>query len=202
MSFLVWGAAATVAGAAVKTIGAGVKGYQAHKAGKDTAAQAENAEQIRQDEIALANRESALTLNKNKSAFQLTMEGLTNQVGQIGSKGNTDLFSAALNKDTLSKRSGFASSGEVESSFRDMTTSVRSGVESNMEDLALKSKSSASDYMSTIEGVSISKEKSLAAINERFTQRIGEIGATADTFKEGIFGSDNKIKDYDYNSVT
>ena len=130
------------------------------------------------------------------------MEGLTNQVGQIGSKGNTDLFSAALNKDTLSKRSGFASSGEVESSFRDMTTSVRSGVESNMEDLALKSKSSASDYMSTIEGVSISKERSLAAINERFTQRLGEIAATADTFREGIFGSDNKIKDYDYNSVT
>jgi len=200
MSFLAVGAAISIAGAGVKTLGAGIKGYQSMNT--DTLGQAQNAEQIRQDEISLANRETALSLNKNKSAFQLSIEGLTNQVGKIGSSGTSDLFSAALNKDTLSKRTGFASSGEVESSFNDMTANVRSSVKSNMEDLELKSKASTSDFMSGIEGVNLARERSLASINERFTQRLGEIGGTADTFREGIFGSDNKIKGYDYDNVT
>ena len=67
-----------------------------------------------------------------------------------------------------------------------------------MDDLELKSKGVSSDYINTIEGINISKEKDLAAINQRFTQRLGEIGGTADTFMEGIFGSDNSIKGYDY----
>ena len=71
-----------------------------------------------------------------------------------------------------------------------------------MNELELKSKGASSDYINTIEGINISKEKDLAAINQRFTQRLGEIGQTADTFMEGIFGSDNKIKGYDYENVT
>ena len=85
MSFLVWGAAATVAAVGVKAVGAGVNAYNAENT--DTLGQAKNAEQIRSDEIALSGRTTDLSLKKNKTAFELAMESITNQVGDVSAQG-------------------------------------------------------------------------------------------------------------------
>jgi len=196
MSFVAWGVGLAVAGAAVKTVGAGIKGFNAMNT--DTLAQAENAEQIRLDEIALSNRTSSLNLKKNKTAFELAMESITNQAGDVSAQGAKSLLEISKGQGNIIEEGGFAGSSQADAFLVDAKTDVRSSVDSSMSDLELKSKGASADYISTIEGISISKEKDLAAINQRFTQRLGEIGGTADTFVEGIFGSNNKIKGYDY----
>jgi len=197
MSWLVTAASvATVVGAGFKAVGAGVKGLNAYNA--DTLGQAENAEQIRLDEIALSNRTSSLNLKKNKTAFELAMESITNQAGDVSAQGSSSLLEALKGRDSLASKGNFAMSGEAKQSLIDSKTNIRSAVDRSMEDLELKSKGASADYINTIEGISISKEKDLAAINQRFTQRLGEIGGTADTFMEGMFGSNQSIKGYDY----
>lgn len=196
MSFVAWGVGLAVAGAAVKTVGAGIKGFNAMNT--DTSGQAENAEQIRLDEIALSNRTSSLNLKKNKTAFELAMESITNQVGDVSAQGTKSFVDIGKGQENIIRKGNFAVSGQADEFLVDAKTDVRSSVDRSMSDLELKSKGASADYISTIEGISISKEKDLAAINQRFTQRLGEIGGTADTFMEGVFGTNQSIKGYDY----
>tara|TARA_R110002074_G_scaffold239374_2_gene411179 strand:- start:904 stop:1500 length:597 start_codon:yes stop_codon:yes gene_type:complete len=198
MSWIVAGIA--IAGATVKTIGAGVNAYNANKT--DTLGQAKNAEQIRSDEIALSRRTTDLSLKKNKTAFELAMESITNQVGDVSAQGTKSFVDIGKGQGDIIEKGGFAGSGQADEFLVDAKTDVRSAVDRSMSDLELKSKGASADYMNTIEGVNISREKDLAAINQRFTQRLGEIGSVADTGMEGIFGSDNSIKGYDYNKFT
>lgn len=197
MSWLVTAAAgASLFGTGLKAVGAGIKGFNASNA--DTLGQAENAEQIRKDEIALSNRTSNLNLKKNKTAFELAMESITNQVGDVSAQGTKSLLEISESHGNIIEKGGFAGSSQADQTIVDAKGDVRSSVSRSMSDLELKSKGASADYINTIESINISKEKDLAAINQRFTQRLGEIGGTADTFMEGIFGSDNKIKGYDY----
>ena len=200
MSFLVWGAAATVAAVGVKAVGAGVNAYNAENT--DTLGQAKNAEQIRSDEIALSGRTTDLSLKKNKTAFELAMESITNQAGDVSAQGTKSFVDIGKGQGNIIEKGGFAGSGQADEFLVDAKTDVRSAVDRSMSDLELKSKGASADYMNTIEGVNISREKDLAAINQRFTQRLGEIGSTADSWSEGIFGSNNSIKGYDYNKFT
>ena len=200
MSFLIWGAAATVVGAGVKAVGAGINAYNAENT--DTLGQAKNAEQIRSDEIALSGRTTDLSLKKNKTAFELAMESITNQAGDVSAQGTKSFVDIGKGQENIIRKGNFAGSSQADEFLVDAKTDVRSAVDRSMSDLELKSKGASADYMNTIEGVNISREKDLAAINQRFTQRLGEIGSTADSWSEGIFGSNNKIKGYDYKNVT
>jgi len=137
MSFVAWGVGLAVAGAAVKTVGAGIKGFNAMNT--DTLAQAENAEQIRLDEIALSNRTSSLNLKKNKTAFELAMESITNQAGDVSAQGAKSLLEISKGQGNIIEEGGFAGSSQADAFLVDAKTDVRSSVDRSMSDLELKS---------------------------------------------------------------
>ena len=190
MSFVGWAAIATLGGAAVKTVGA----YQSGKAAKafDSKKAEELAEEIRDKEEALLRKETASKLRSAKSQYELATESISNQVTDTNLAVSDSLLKTFSEQSYLSQKGGFAGSGQLDTMTSDSYRSARKIGESAIDKLAIQQKGSYESMVSTLTGVDIFKEKSLAAIGERFDARIAEIAATPDTFFEGIFGSDYK----------
>ena len=192
MSFIATAAAAvTVGGAAVKTIGA----YKSGKAAeKFDSKQAEKlAEEVRDKEEALLRKETASKIRSAKSQYELATESISNQVMDTNLAVSDSLLKTFSEQSYLSQKGGFAGSGQLDTMTSDSYRSARKKGESAIDKLAIQQKGSYEKMVSTLTGVDIFKEKSLAAIGERFDARIAEIAATPDTFWEGIFGSDYEI---------
>ena len=186
----------TIAGAAVAGAGAIASGFNAM--GRDTSGAADAAERIKNEQQALLNRETKAANKQNQSQFKQATENIRLSVRETNESANTTMLKAYQDKQNIGNKIGFASSGSVD--YMDDITkgSVRKGVDLSMDKISLQAESAESSFGYGSETISIADARKEADIEERFQGRLAEIGSVADTFWEGIWGSDNEIKGYDY----
>lgn len=177
-----------------KGVGAIGKGYAAE--GFDSSQAVDAAERIKLEREALLRRETQNQIQSTRSQYALATENILNQLDESSGQSSSNLLKIFREREMLSQKTGgLASVGVLDTMTSESKGSVREGHERTLDKLSLQQKGVYEDMRSGLTGIDISRERSLAGIQERFDARISEIGAMPDTFWEGAFGySDFRIK--------
>ena len=182
------------AGLVAKGVAAAGKGFAAK--GFDSSQAADAAGRIKLEREALLRKETLNQIQSTRSQYALATENILNQVGESSGQSSSNLLKIFREREMLSQKTGgLASVGVLDTMTSESRGSVREGHERIMDKLSLQQKGAYEDMRSRLVGIDISRERSLAGIQERFDARISEIGAMPDTFWEGALGySDFRIK--------
>ena len=168
--------------AAIAAVGMGMKLYGMYEAGKqasnvDTSGATQAAEKVSQVET-----ESAWDRYMTDAGRQLsTSVGKVTGAAKQTASSLMDIFK---NKEGVSEKQGFYSSGETQDTMNYATSQVRDDFKSTTSQVQ-------DDYTYTGRTMNLSQAKELAGIEERLQSRLDEIAQVPDTFKEGFWGYSN-----------
>jgi|10_taG_2_1085330.scaffolds.fasta_scaffold12037_2 hypothetical protein len=186
----------TIAGGVAAGIGAVKRGSEARN--KDTLSAAKAAEEIRNEQIALQNRETTNAKKGQLSQLERVTDDIRTNVGAANANASDSLFANFVESTNVASKTGFAGSSTVDNLSDNAKSTVRRKTSEELTMLENRKGGAVDDFSTGIEGISIADAKGRADIEERFSSRIAEIGSVADTFMEGVFGSDNEIEGYNY----
>jgi len=188
-----------IIGGVAAGVGKVKSGLEASKRGKgDMLAAANAAEEIRTEQNKLQSRETKNAQSGQLSQLQRATEEIKLGAKSMNSSANDSLFSNFVEGQQLEAGSGFAGSGQIKNIQADASSGIRRKVGEEMESLENRSGGLKEDFSFGMENISIADARSRADVEQRFQDRISEIGSVADTFMEGVFGSDNEIEGYNY----
>jgi len=186
----------TITGAAVAVGGAVARGFSAK--GKDTKGAAYAAEKIREEQIKLQNKETSSAQKQNKSQFEQATDSIRTAVSESNKASSSSLLKAYFDKSNMSQKTGFAGSGQLDYADELTQGTIRGSADIAMEKFETQQKGAEASYAFGETRTDIASQRSFANIEERFSGRLAEIGAVADTFWEGVWGADNEIQGYNY----
>lgn len=186
----------TIAGGVAAGAGAIKRGAEAKK--KDTLEAAKAAELIKSEQLALQDRETKNAKFRELSKLERVTDNIRNDVQATNMDASNTLFTNFVESTNTESRAGFAGGGTASDLFTDASTNLREKVDIQSQKIENTKGGIVDDFSIGTESISIADAKGRADIEQRFQARLGEIGSVADTFWEGVFGSDNEIEGYNY----
>ena len=108
------------------------------------------------------------------------------------------MFTNFVESTNVESKAGFAGGGTASDIYSDASLNLKDKVDMQYEKIDNAKGGIVDDFSISTESISIADAKGRADIEQRFQARLGEIGSVADTFWEGVFGSDNEIEGYNY----